>query len=99
MFCQLLLSYGYDSMTILDCPQDLRWISHHVNKPKWTFPKEDARAQKLSNERHALEDKVSSPPEVGPGKYIYPPGFHTQFPYEVGKRVHERLLSDQFESG
>lgn len=73
---------GYDPVKV---KEDLRWISHHVNKPKWTFPKEDARAQKLSNERHALEDKVSSPPEVGPGKYIYPPGFHTQFPYEDEK--------------
>lgn len=47
--------------------QDLSWISHHVNKPasaalrrdwlgpnmRWTFSKEEARAQKLSNERPA----------------------------------------------
>lgn len=72
--------------------KDLKWISHSVNKPEWTFPKEHARAHKMSNEKHALQDKLSSPPEVGPGKYIHPSSLHTQFPYEAERHRKQRAM-------
>eukprot|EP00435_Cladocopium_sp_Y103_P073867 s234_g45.t1 len=79
---------GYDPLQV-----DLKWISHHVNKPEWTFPKEHARAQKVSNEKHALQDKLSSPPEVGPGKYIHPSSLHTQFPHEAERHRKQHAMS------
>lgn len=80
---------GYDPLQVV---KDLKWISHSVNKPEWTFPKEHARAHKMSNEKHALQDKLSSPPEVGPGKYIHPSSLHTQFPYEAERHRKQRAM-------
>lgn len=80
---------GYDPLQVV---KDLKWISHHVNKPEYTFPKEHARAQKVSNEKHSLQDKLSSPEEVGPGKYIHPSSLHTQFPWEAERHRRQRAI-------